>query len=210
MTDNRDLIEDILNNPSKYYSNKELEVLISNIKKKKTTGTMKNFVKQIYDEDRDYVFTDGSCVNNGKKGSYGGYGVFFGKKDLRNLSIRFDSDEVVTNNKAELTAILECLKLLHPGEKWYVVSDSEYSINCITKWYYGWRKNGWKTAKGKQVKNRDLIEDILKKLEILNIKFLHVNSHQEMPKDKKSMEYKLWYGNYMADKYSTRIISEKN
>ena len=206
MEDKQELLKDILNNPQKYYSKQEMQLLITNIKKNSEKGNMKKFIKKVYDKERDFVFTDGSCVNNGKKGSYGGYGVFFSKKDLRNLSKRFDSKEEVTNNKAELTAILECLKLLHPGEKWYVVSDSEYSINCVTKWYMSWRKNGWKTSKGQEVKNRELIEGILEKLDILNVQFIHVNSHQEKPSDKSSMEYKLWYGNYMADLYSTRVI----
>ena len=45
------------------------------------------------------------------------------------------------------------------------MTDSEYSINCATKWADGWRRNGWRTANGKAVENKDLVENILARVE---------------------------------------------
>lgn len=207
---NKDLLlKEILANPQNFFNLQEMKVLELKIRKETRKGNMNQFVsKKIqYDNDRQYIFTDGSCVNNGKKNSKGGYGVFFGKRDPRNISKRFDKNFKVTNNKAELTAINECLKKLTPLTKYYIVSDSEYSINCVTKWYKSWKIKNWKTGKGTDVLNRELIEEIIKQLENLNVKFIHVNSHMDKPNDKTSMEYKLWYGNTMADYLATK---EKN
>ena len=197
--DKQILLKQILANPEKFYNTQELKLLRLKLKRQTSKGGMANFVKKtpIYDDDRSYVFTDGSCINNGKKNSYGGYGVFFSKNNVKNVSQKMSGK--VTNNKAELSAILEALKLLTPELKYYIVSDSEYSINCVTKWFRGWEKNNWKTSKGTPVLNRDLIEPIIIALRVLNVKFLHVNSHLPKPDDKSGMEYKLWYGNKMAD-----------
>lgn len=46
-----------------------------------------------------------------------------------------------------------------------LVTDSKYAIECCTNWYVAWRKNGWKTATGKSVENKDLVENILGKVE---------------------------------------------
>ena len=46
-----------------------------------------------------------------------------------------------------------------------IVTDSQYAINCVTVWYINWRNNGWKTAAGKSVENKDIVENILCKIE---------------------------------------------
>lgn len=81
----------------------------------------------------------------------------------------------------------------------YIITDSEYMINCITVWCSGWIMKGWKLSTGKNVKNRQFIEKIYDYYTKYNIKFVHVNSHCYPPKDTDSVEYKLWYGNYVAD-----------
>ena len=45
------------------------------------------------------------------------------------------------------------------------MTDSSYAIDCVTSWCVNWRKNGWKTAAGKSVENKDLVENILNKIE---------------------------------------------
>src|SRR3990172_1681031 len=93
-------------------------------------------------EDVEYVFTDGSCFNNGKEGSIGGFGIFFGKGDPRNKSKKYKG--TTTNNYMELLAIFECFKIFKKNRKYCIISDSEYAINCVTKWYKKWINNGWK------------------------------------------------------------------
>ena len=46
-----------------------------------------------------------------------------------------------------------------------IITDSKYAIDCVTTWYVNWRKNGWKTANGKPVENKDLVENIVAKIE---------------------------------------------
>lgn len=46
-----------------------------------------------------------------------------------------------------------------------IITDSKYAIDCLTSWFINWRRNGWKNAAGKTVENKDLIENILQKIE---------------------------------------------
>jgi ribonuclease HI len=70
-----------------------------------------------------------------------------------------------TNQRAELTAIGRALDTVPKDRDVTIVTDSQYSINCITVWSGNWRRNGWKTAAGKTVENRDLVESIVNKIE---------------------------------------------
>lgn len=65
-----------------------------------------------------------------------------------------------TNQIGELCAVLEALRA-HPGSEDLVIeTDSQYAINCSTKWVQGWKRNGWKNSQKKPVKNADLIRAI--------------------------------------------------
>jgi ribonuclease HI len=182
------LLEKILEDPLKYYNLEQLNTL-----NKKIYSIIQNKKRN----EREYVFTDGCAINNGKSNSRGGYGIYFGKKDPRNRSIKVDGN--ITNNQMELVAIYECLKLLD-NKKYIIVSDSEYSIKCITIWYKKWIKNDWKTSNGSPVKNKKIIIEILKLLKDKDVLFQHIRSHMSEPEDKNSFQYKLWYGNHVADK----------
>lgn len=70
-----------------------------------------------------------------------------------------------TNQRAELTAMLRALEIAPRNRHVVIHSDSKYAIECVTSWYVNWRRNGWKTASGKTVENKDLIEHILGKVE---------------------------------------------
>ena len=69
-----------------------------------------------------------------------------------------------TNQRAELTAIVRALEALPRNRTIEIVTDSQYSINCIQNWSGKWISNGWKTAGGKPVENKDLVESILNKI----------------------------------------------
>jgi ribonuclease HI len=62
-------------------------------------------------------------------------------------------------------AIIRALDTAPKDRDVAIVTDSEYSINCATKWAEGWRRNGWKTTSGKAVENKDLVEAILTRVE---------------------------------------------
>lgn len=154
------------------------------------------------------VFTDGSTINNGKKGAKGGVGVYIVETDItyeiKNEKEYSENIKNPTNQKCELLAIKRALTILDEEFNSYkgsimLYSDSMYSINCLTKWYKSWKNNGWKNTKGKDVKNKEIIQEIL---EIIpkNIIFNHIRSHQMKPKDDASdLEKIKWFGNDKAD-----------
>lgn len=154
--------------------------------------------KNIY---TDIIFTDGSCTQNGKSDARAGIGIFFGTKDVRNRSQELHSKHPLTNQIAELSAILLTLMSfdLRKPIRVLIITDSQYSINCITRWSKKWIKTNWTTTKG-PVKNRELIEKILDYI-----------SHIESIKENK-IEFK-WikshsnnFGNEQADKLSRQCL----
>lgn len=112
-----------------------------------------------------YVFTDGGCRDNGKRGAKAAYAVFFSEDQENpwfesNVSALIAEDP--TNQKAELCAIQKALEILAAKTAGRlpvtIVTDSMYSINCLTRWGSAWTKNDFKTAKGRPVKHRDIIQ----------------------------------------------------
>ncbi|MEM0354030.1 MAG: ribonuclease H family protein [Thermoplasmata archaeon] len=147
------------------------------------------------------VFTDGSCLRNGKGKAVGGIGIHFPNKELRDVGKVYRLGPC-TNQKAELYAILTALRYINKmlGLKNYQIhikTDSQYSIDSVTKWIYMWIKNGWKTISGKPVANREFIELIHKYYKRYDISFEHVESHTNK-NDPNSI------GNRNADKLATR------
>ncbi|KAJ6782767.1 hypothetical protein PWT90_06015 [Aphanocladium album] len=115
-------------------------------------------------EDVIRVYTDGSSLANGKAGARAGVGVYFGPGDERNISERLHG-EPQTNQRAELMAMLRALQVCPASKTVKIVSDSQYSINCVTQWAASWKKKGWVTAAGEPVKNQDIIRAVLDKME---------------------------------------------
>jgi ribonuclease HI len=128
------------------------------------------------------VFTDGACSHNGRPGAKAGYAVWFpDAKDLSE-SARVPADQAQTNQRAELSAIHRAVVILdangYHGDDITIYTDSEYSINCLTKWISGWVSRGWKTAAGGDVLHRDLIQatsTLLSKFK--SHRFVHVRAH---------------------------------
>jgi ribonuclease HI len=159
-----------------------------------------------------YVYIDGSCLNNqSKHNKAGGYGVFFGDNDPRNVSKYLEYPKI-TNNTAELMACLEALTILEKQEysMTYIVTDSKYLYNSCIDWIPTWEKNGWKKSNGKPVDNKELMVQIREKYKKVKPIFKHVNSHKPEPEDKTSLEWQMWYGNYMADKFATDASHSKS
>jgi ribonuclease HI len=115
-----------------------------------------------------------------------------------------------TNQIAELSAIVSALEILSVDKckdsLVQILTDSMYSIKCVTVWGGNWQRNGWKTANGKPVKNKELVEKAIVLTNKLNARFMHINSHQPAPLDKNSEEYLLWYFNQQADRLATASI----
>ena len=124
------------------------------------------------------IFTDGSSRGNPGPGGYGVV-VVAGDK-VKELGER---EKHTTNNRMELRAAIEALKgstfLQIQGRTLdaVVYSDSSYLINGITKWIFGWQKNGWKTKAKKDVENRDLWEKLVDLAGNKNIEWKRIGGH---------------------------------
>ena len=129
------------------------------------------------------IYTDGSSINNGRKNARGAYAAVYPDSPELSFGRPLAAEGSQTNQTAELTAILEGIRGLKSqrsvsGVVVRICTDSEYSINCLTKWVSGWRKKDWKTAAGKPVVHRTLLEEIIKELEGLGgHQFVHVKAH---------------------------------
>lgn len=171
------------------------------------------------------VFTDGSCIGNGKQNAVAGIGVYFPNQEMPNVGLPYwgqrlrvcpdtgtctPIDEsskaalVVTNQRAELEAIYVAIELASQAPGYvpkrvhiHLYTDSEYAINSLTKWVYDWERNNWQTAARKQVKNRDLIEPLFAMLGRHRVVFFHSPAHTN-GQDERSK------GNAMADALAQR------
>ena len=98
------------------------------------------------------IYTDGACSGNPGPGGWGA--VIFDKKNKqKNIS---GSEKNTTNNRMELLAAIMALKKIKSNSEVVVFTDSIYVKNGITEWMIKWKKNGWKNANKKPVKNKDL------------------------------------------------------
>ncbi|RPF29779.1 ribonuclease HI [Streptomyces sp. Ag109_G2-6] len=84
-----------------------------------------------------------------------------------------------TNNVGELTALQRLLEAVEPGTALQVRMDSQYAMKAVTQWLPNWKRNGWKTAAGKPVANRELVESIDALLAARDVEFRYVPAHQE-------------------------------
>ncbi len=97
------------------------------------------------------IFTDGACSGNPGPGGWGVVMRWRGhEKEL------LGGEKETTNNRMELMAAIKGLEALKPGSPADIHTDSKYVKDGITEWIAKWKKNGWKTAAKKPVKNEDL------------------------------------------------------
>ena len=98
------------------------------------------------------IFTDGGSRPNPGPGGWGAVYVKNGKI----VEQRYGSEEQTTNNRMELTAIIEGLKMVKEKEAIDIYCDSELTVNILTKWGPTWKRNGWQKKKG-PIQNLDLV-----------------------------------------------------
>jgi ribonuclease HI len=97
------------------------------------------------------LFTDGACRGNPGPGGWGAV-LRFGEREKE----MFGGEAETTNNRMELMAVIQGLNALNKPCSVAVTTDSQYVKNGITQWIHNWKRNGWKTAARKPVKNDDL------------------------------------------------------
>lgn len=145
------------------------------------------------------VYVDGACRGNGKSSSptpLSGYGVYYGKNDSKNVAASLTEVDDITvnrpsNQRAELHAIHHALKNIDSsaddGKSYEICTDSQYSKNCIEKWFKIWEKNDFKTTLGSQALNIDIIVQAHKLFTKLNkedpdkVKLVYVKGHLGEP-----------------------------
>ncbi len=123
------------------------------------------------------IYTDGACSGNPGKGGWGAV-LVYGNTEKEISGGNADT----TNNRMELTAVIEALKMLKMPCNITLTTDSKYVCDAINQqWVYSWKKNGWKKADKKPALNVDLWEELLPLLEIHNVTFNWVKGHNGHP-----------------------------
>ncbi len=121
------------------------------------------------------IYTDGACSGNPGPGGYAAILIYNGiEKEISG------GEKSTTNNRMEILAVLEALKLLKEPCNVTIYSDSAYVVNAIQKnWLMSWKNNNWIKSDKKEVKNIELWEEMLKYLDIHNITFIKVKGHSD-------------------------------
>lgn len=133
------------------------------------------------------IYTDGACKGNPGPGGWGAllrYGVH--EKEL------FGGEPETTNNRMELTAVIQALRALKRDCRVRVYTDSEYVKRGITEWLPNWKARGWRTAAKKPVKNADLWRELDEEIRRHEIEWHWVRGHSGHP------------GNEAADRLANR------
>ena len=107
-----------------------------------------------------YAYTEGACSGNPGPGGWGALLIAKDGDTLLKSRELFGGERNTTNNRMELLAAINALNALEMPSTITVVTDSVYVKDGITKWIFGWKSRGWKTAAKKPVKNVELWKDL--------------------------------------------------
>lgn len=133
--------------------------------------------------DTVVIYTDGACKGNPGPGGWGAFLSWGGHE--REL---FGGEKATTNNRMELTAVIESLAALKRRSKVSVYTDSEYVRNGITSWIHSWKARGWRTADRKPVKNVDLWQRLDSLVALHELQWHWVKGHAGDPGNERADE----------------------
>lgn len=137
------------------------------------------------------IYTDGACKGNPGPGGWGAL-LRYGEKEKQ----LWGGETETTNNRMELMAAIQALAELKRNCDVILTTDSQYVRKGITEWIKGWRKNGWKTAAKKPVKNADLWQQLDNLTQQHTIDWRWVKGHSGHPE------------NELADELANRGVDE--
>lgn len=135
-----------------------------------------------------FAYTDGACSGNPGPG---GWGVLLqaceGDTVIKERTLQGGEAET-TNNRMELLAAITALETLERASSITVVTDSAYVKNGVTGWIHGWKKNGWKTAAKKPVKNAELWQRLDSAQARHHVTWTWVKGHAGHPENERADE----------------------
>lgn len=135
------------------------------------------------------IYTDGACSKNPGVGGWGAV-LLYGEAQ-KQIS---GKEEMTTNNRMELQAVIQALKILKRSCEVELYTDSKYVQQGISTWIHNWKKNGWRTADKKPIKNQDLWQELDEQSKRHQVNWKWVKGHSDN-------EY-----NNLADKLATEAI----
>lgn len=141
------------------------------------------------------IYTDGACSGNQSDENVGGWGAVLEYGEHRKEL--FGGQVNTTNNRMELTAVIEALKALKsPGQTIQIFTDSSYVANCFReKWYESWEKNRWRNAAKKSVENQELWKELLALVRQHETRFFRVKGHVNL--NSKSTNFDALYEKFL-------------
>ena len=135
-----------------------------------------------------FAYTDGACSGNPGPGGWGALLVAKeGAREVKRRELNGGAAET-TNNRMELTAAIEALNALGRATAITLVTDSTYVKDGLTKWIHGWKRNGWKTAAKKPVKNEDLWRALDEAVKRHDVTWEWVKGHAGHPENERADE----------------------
>ncbi|HHH39287.1 MAG TPA: ribonuclease HI [Sedimenticola sp.] len=131
--------------------------------------------------ERVEIYTDGACRGNPGPGGWGALLRFKGRE--REL---FGGEPRTTNNRMELMAVIQALAALTRNSAVRVTTDSQYVKKGITEWIGNWKRNGWRTASRKPVKNSDLWRELDRLVAQHDVEWAWVKGHSGHPENERA------------------------
>lgn len=135
-----------------------------------------------------FAYTDGACSGNPGPG---GWGVLLQASQAGNIVKERElsgGDGTTTNNQMELMAAIMALETLDRASTLTIVTDSTYVKNGVTQWIHGWKRNGWRTAAKKPVKNVELWQRLDLAQSRHQVTWEWVKGHAEHPENERADE----------------------
>ena len=137
---------------------------------------MANVLNDVVPLKRVVIYADGACKGNPGIGGWGAHLNYMG-----NVKEIFGGQHDTTNNRMELTAVIEALSCLKERVEVYLYLDSEYALKGIKEWLPKWKSNGWKSSNNKPIKNVDLWLRLDEQLSKHSICIFKVKGHSGDP-----------------------------
>lgn len=128
------------------------------------------------------LFTDGACSGNPGPG---GWGFILRGEGIDGETVGSGGDSATTNNRMELTAVLEGLARVPDDGHVLLVTDSEYCVKGLRDWLDGWKRRGWRKADKSPVMNRDLWERLDAQRVRVRIEPRWIRGHNEHPENER-------------------------